>query len=435
MKRTQSRVRTRVRFDARGLLVILALMLIWTVTVEAGFNSNGANNCGSLKTAIETAEDGDAIATMFDDGQGFNAEGVTITKNIIIEGGWLSPTPICTNQNEEFETAAAMLAAGFSYGGPAQHSAAVGFSGPVMRIDPAVKNLQFYATDFLVQDGQAIDGGGLIGQGLSGINVRFNKVGFKTAPFSDASITGSGGGLFLDVDNGSRIAVSDSEFSNQRAASGAGFNITLRGKSQLTLEDVRVTNNQSTGNGGGGRIIIHSGYVTITDSLFSGNSANNGGALRIERASGATGPAEVWLVNTRFTGNSASINADLSVFGNVTVHVLNRNANLPLVVSNGTPGVQLNEITRTGNTYFVKFAATGFTPQLPGTHIHFFFDTVAPAQAGMPGSGPWFVYGGSSPFTGYGVGDRPAGATKLCALVANTDHSVIQGSGNCLDLP
>lgn len=53
----------------------------------------------------------------------------------------------------------------------------------------------------------------------------------------------------------------------------------------------------------------------------------------------------------------------------------------------------------------------------------------------MLGSGPWFVYGGPSPFTGYGAADRPLGATRLCVLVANPDHSIILGSGNCVDLP
>jgi serine/threonine protein kinase len=85
--------------------------------------------------------------------------------------------------------------------------------------------------------------------------------------------------------------------------------------------------------------------------------------------------------------------------------------------------------------YVVVYETFGYTEQLPGQHVHFFFDTVPPEQAGVPGSGPWILYGGPRPFTGYSVSDRPAGANQLCALVANSDHSVIQGSGNCLDLP
>jgi len=45
------------------------------------------------------------------------------------------------------------------------------------------------------------------------------------------------------------------------------------------------------------------------------------------------------------------------------------------------------------------------------------------------------MYGGLSPFTGYARTDRPAEAGQLCALVANPDHSVLPGSGNCMMLP
>jgi hypothetical protein len=72
----------------------------------------------------------------------------------------------------------------------------------------------------------------------------------------------------------------------------------------------------------------------------------------------------------------------------------------------------------------------GFVSALP-----FFFNSVPPEQAGVPGSGPWYVYGGDSPFTGYTIADRPGEATQLCILVANPDHCVIQGTGNCYDLP
>jgi uncharacterized repeat protein (TIGR01451 family) len=92
-------------------------------------------------------------------------------------------------------------------------------------------------------------------------------------------------------------------------------------------------------------------------------------------------------------------------------------------------------ITLVGNQYHVSFQATGFTPDIMHTHVHFFFNTVPPEQAGVPGSGPWYVYGGGSPFTGYGVADRPQAATQLCVLVANHDHTVILGSGNCVNLP
>jgi serine/threonine protein kinase len=85
--------------------------------------------------------------------------------------------------------------------------------------------------------------------------------------------------------------------------------------------------------------------------------------------------------------------------------------------------------------YVVAFSTEGFAPALPGTHIHFFFDIFTADQVGTAGGGNRLMYGGASPFTGYTQADRPEGATQLCALVANPDHSVIAGSGNCLALP
>jgi hypothetical protein len=95
----------------------------------------------------------------------------------------------------------------------------------------------------------------------------------------------------------------------------------------------------------------------------------------------------------------------------------------------------IENITIQGDRYAVEFKTQGFVPQLPGQHVHFFFDTVPPDQAGVPGSGPWILYGGPSPFTEYGLADRPAAAYRMCILVANPDHSVQANSGNCWDLP
>lgn len=83
----------------------------------------------------------------------------------------------------------------------------------------------------------------------------------------------------------------------------------------------------------------------------------------------------------------------------------------------------------------MQYETIGFTEQLPWTHIHFFYNTVQVEQAGKPGSGPWVMYDGPRPFRGFNINQTPDGATQICALVANADHSVIQGSGNCVDIP
>jgi hypothetical protein len=98
--------------------------------------------------------------------------------------------------------------------------------------------------------------------------------------------------------------------------------------------------------------------------------------------------------------------------------------------------VRINGITiDSSGHYVVDYETFGYTEQLPGMHVHFFFNTVSPDQAGTPGKGPWYLYGGPRPFTKYRESDRPADATQMCALVANKNHSVIQGTGNCVNLP
>jgi hypothetical protein len=421
------------------LIASVGAALVLAPTIYAlRARTNGAGGCGQFSDAVFAAEDGDVITPMFNGNDtARNSEGATITQDIVIEGGWSPPQAGCGSANITYDTPSDMLGAGFTYGGPSNRAELFFFSGPIITIDPAVKNLLIYGTDFLIEDGNSGNGGGIFGGSLSAANIRLDQVDFKPRPFSTADVGGEGGGFYLDVNTGSRVSIDDSSISDITANQGGGFELVVRGGSHVTLNNLTVTGNSAdAGRGGGGRIIMHSGYVTITDSLFSNNSASvEGGGLRIERAPGATGPAEVWIVNTRFSGNTAPINADLSVSGDVIVRNLTQPAQLPLVVENVTPGSRINAITRTGNTYLVSFTPVGYTPALPGQHVHFFFDTVSPTQAGVPGAGPWFMYAGSSPFNLWGVANRPFGATRMCILVANADHSVNQATGDCAKLP
>jgi hypothetical protein len=85
------------------------------------------------------------------------------------------------------------------------------------------------------------------------------------------------------------------------------------------------------------------------------------------------------------------------------------------------------------DSYASYQAAQGFFPD--GWHVHFFFNTGPPENAGVPGPGPWYVYYGPHPFQGWGPADRLSGATQRCILVADPDHRIVEGSGNCVDLP
>lgn len=109
---------------------------------------------------------------------------------------------------------------------------------------------------------------------------------------------------------------------------------------------------------------------------------------------------------------------------------------VPLTPTPTTPYVLITGIKLESNLYVVDYVVNNFTDS--SMHVHMFFNTVPPEQAGSPGSGPWkLTWGayGDPPFTQYGPANRPGSATQMCALVANPNHSIILESGNCVDLP
>ncbi len=112
-------------------------------------------------------------------------------------------------------------------------------------------------------------------------------------------------------------------------------------------------------------------------------------------------------------------------------------ATITLTPTPSTPYVVITGILLENNRYVVNYEVHNF-PESPALHVHMFFNTVPPEQAGSPGTGPWkLTWGayGDPPFTEYGPANRPVNAAQMCALVANPNHSIQPGSGNCFDLP
>jgi actin-like ATPase involved in cell morphogenesis len=97
----------------------------------------------------------------------------------------------------------------------------------------------------------------------------------------------------------------------------------------------------------------------------------------------------------------------------------------------------INSIGISGDAYAVDFSVYHYKPDMTGGyHVHFFWDTIPPKEAGIPADHRnWILYDKPNPFKGYKVADRPKAAKKMCILVARPDHSVIQKTGNCVDLP
>jgi hypothetical protein len=105
------------------------------------------------------------------------------------------------------------------------------------------------------------------------------------------------------------------------------------------------------------------------------------------------------------------------------------------------PGAPTETVAITGigvsdGKYIVDYETFGYTEDIAGLHVHFYWNDIEDYEAGMgPYEEDWFVWGGPRPFDGYLVGDRPDEATEMCAVVANADHTVVTGTGNCMALP
>ena len=102
----------------------------------------------------------------------------------------------------------------------------------------------------------------------------------------------------------------------------------------------------------------------------------------------------------------------------------------------GVPFSLIRGITVDNQGYYVvEYETFEYTEQVPGTHVHFFFNTLPLEEAGKPGNGPWYMWGGPRPFNRARLVERPDDATQMCILVANPDHSVQFNTGNCFNLP
>ncbi|MCL4266047.1 MAG: hypothetical protein KJ069_22750 [Anaerolineae bacterium] len=477
------------------LIVFAALFILWS-NAHAARLMDGAGNCGNFADAIQLAQDGDEITQML---PARDSGGAVITKNLRISGGWF-PTLNCEEPNQVFTDPVEFFSYGFTYNAPAERSE-LNHNGSVLVIedanDPGFPNLSKLVIDNMIfrTSGSPLNGGGITGiisdqaeihldNNLLNGNFVLNNGGslrlalhgqshlfIEDSQFITNTADVNGGGLYVELWDNSRLTIINSAFYSNTALNGGGLEVHVHDGSQLIISNTHFTGNNnysSLGVGAGGRIFVNGGHVaingstfqnnvagerggglyvqmdggnvSIVNSQFSGNEASTaGGGLYVESVGNA--PAHVSLVNTHFAGDTPNAYQFVQS-GSGTLHtaVLDHTTFLPVILDNPTYSEQARilSITLDENfNYLVEFE-TNFQPDVQHVHVHFFFDTVAPEDAGVPGSGPWILYGGSSPFTGYNYADRPDGpfgAEKMCVLVANPDHSVRLNTGNCVKLP
>jgi hypothetical protein len=123
--------------------------------------------------------------------------------------------------------------------------------------------------------------------------------------FANLNAVGTSGGVFL---SDGTLSLNNTVFENNSAFNGAA----IRNNSVLIVNNSRFANNTSDGAGGGGGAIYSTigATTTVTNSLFTGNSASPvGGAI-----SGSN--TLLTVNNSTFTDNSSPDGGAIYVFGN-----------------------------------------------------------------------------------------------------------------------
>jgi len=141
-------------------------------------------------------------------------------------------------------------------------------------------------------------------------NTSSSTITLTNSAFSDNSAS-EGGGI---NNEGGALTVTDSTFSRNRANAWGG-GILNDGGSTATVTNSIFSNNSSIGGGFGGGGITNFAMLTVTNSTFSGNSANFGGG--IENINGT-----LTIANSTFSGNSAN-NFGGGIYNNGTTTAMN----------------------------------------------------------------------------------------------------------------
>ena len=258
-------------------------------------------------------------------------------------------------------------------------------------------------------------------------------------------VTNSAGGGYIFMEGG-RVIIENSHFSSQNTGQNGGglYIISTDGDVKITNTafDGNMADNQPDSKGGGLYAEMDGGTMTIQRGTFANNEATGaGGGVYVESVGASS--TMVNIIGAEFTNNTPNNYQFVqSGSGALDTVVLGENIYLPAILNDPQPvqTARILSITlNANNDYVVAFDTDNYEPVMPGTHVHFFFDNVPVEDAGMPADEiRWIAYGGSSPFTQYGFADRvisPYGAEKMCILVANQNHSIRPGTGNCVKLP
>jgi uncharacterized repeat protein (TIGR01451 family) len=195
------------------------------------------------------------------------------------------------------------------------------FAGAGIDFDPAAGGAAstLTLTNVVVQNNQTKIGGP--GAGLSiFVNVT-GPIQITNSAFTGNQAFGGGGGAILDLGNQDTLTIQNSTISNNTAQFGGGIEVKSQGR--LNVINSTLSGNSALGDDGGGIVDGGANNVTLTNDVFSRNSAGgSGGAysgsgpLTVQNSQflnnhsgngGAifTGAPSVSITDSQFSGNSA----------------------------------------------------------------------------------------------------------------------------------
>ena len=243
----------------------------------------------------------------------------------------------------------------------------------------------------IVAKGYESEGGGLlVGEDMT-VNV-INSV------FSGNSASANGGAL----SNYGTVTITDSTFSSNSSAGGAGGGGAILNSQVLTINGSTFSGNTAGGSGSGGAVFNTSPTATITNSTFYGNSADfSGGAIITTNA--------LTITNSTISGNSAypGTGGGISIQGNIT------NLSNTIIANSTSGGDCLNFGTIGTNTN--NLIEDG---------------SCSPTLSGDPHLGPLQDNGGPTQTMAFGAGSPAvnAGDNANCPATDQRGQSRPQGS-------
>jgi hypothetical protein len=219
---------------------------------------------------------------------------------------------------------------------------------------------------------------------------------------------GEGGGLWLNG-NANSLTITNSVFSGNTADAGGGIFLYDSGQPVL-IQDTVISGNHANNKGGGIYLYDPSYNVTIERSTLSGNTAvNQGGGLFLYHSSGGA----VTLRQSTLSGNSASSGAGAYFY----------DPSDPIVIENST--ISGNQATNDGGGLFF------YNNPPAGSDIR--SATIANNTAGGDGGGI-YLYSGSLPLENTIVAGNTAGTNNDISSGEGgdfvLDHDLIQDPGN-----